>query len=158
DKNVAQRLCEQVEDWFDLCRYYNILLESPRGRACAYKEMGKCPAPCDGSISIEQYRRLIGRSLPTLVDPSELLLQQKSRRHAAAKELRFETAAKIKAYIDSLSLLGKGPYRHVRRLEDFLYLSLQRGPREGTTKIFLITPGKVEQIAGLIAPPSRPEE
>src|SRR5262245_60192890 len=49
DKNDSQKLIEQVEDWFDLCRYYNILVEYPHGRACAYKEMGKCPAPCDGS-------------------------------------------------------------------------------------------------------------
>ncbi|MBV8782006.1 MAG: hypothetical protein JO353_11465, partial [Phycisphaerae bacterium] len=49
DKHSAGSLIEQVADWFDLCRYYNILIEAPHGKACAYKEMGKCPAPCDGS-------------------------------------------------------------------------------------------------------------
>ena len=125
DKNDAQKLIEQVEDWFDLCRYYHILLESPHGRACAYKEMGKCPAPCDASISITQYRRLIEWSLATVVDPAEMLRTQKARMEAAARELRFETAAKIKSYIDSLSQLGNGPSRHVRRLSDFQFLSLQ---------------------------------
>jgi excinuclease ABC subunit C len=158
DKNDAQKLIEQVEDWFDLCRYYHILLESPRGRACAYKEMGKCPAPCDGSISIEQYRRLVEWSLATLVDPAEMLRAQKTRMEAAAKELRFETAAKIKSYIDSLSQLGKGPYRHVRRLADLKFLSLQKGPRPGTAKVFLITPGRIEEIAALIGAPVRPSE
>jgi excinuclease UvrABC nuclease subunit len=157
-KSDAQRLIEQIEDWFDLCRYHHILVEYPHGKACAYKEMGKCPAPCDGSISIQQYRRLIEWSLATLVDPAEMLRVQNARMQAAAKELRFEVAAKIKAYIESLSQLGKGPFRHVRRLDDFQYLTLQRGPREGTAKVFLITPGRIDEIAALIGEPPRPAE
>src|SRR3954451_11165654 len=62
DKHAAARLMQLAEDSFDLCRYYQVLVEAPHGRACAYKEMGKCPAPCDGSISMEQYRRLVGWS------------------------------------------------------------------------------------------------
>jgi hypothetical protein len=158
DKHSAARLIELVEDLFDLCRYYNILLESPRGKACAYKEMGKCPAPCDGSISMEQYRRLIEWSLSTLVDPDEMIRQHTRRMQSAATDLKFEMAAKIKAYIDSLSQLRKGPFRHVRRLKDFNYFSLQRGPRDGLAKAFLITPGHIEEIAGLISEPSRPSE
>src|SRR5207244_13517095 len=59
DKHAAGTLIELVEDAFDLCRYYNILVQAPHGRACAYKEMGKCPAPCDGSIDMDQYRLMI---------------------------------------------------------------------------------------------------
>ena len=76
----------------------------------------------------------------------------------AAAELRFETAAKIKLLIDQLSRLGKGPNRHVGLLRDFRYLSLQHGPREGTVKVFLVTPGWVEDIAGLVSDPTRPGE
>ena len=48
DKHAAARLIQLVEDSFDLCRYYNILVESPNARACAYKEMGKCPGRAMG--------------------------------------------------------------------------------------------------------------
>jgi excinuclease UvrABC nuclease subunit len=153
DKHAAARLIELAEDAFDLCRYYNVLIESPRGRPCAYKEMGKCPAPCDGSISVPQYRRLVEWSAATLVSPGEMLADQERRMRAAAADLRFETAAKIKAFIAQLSHLGKAGLRHARRLEDFAFLSLQRGPRAGTAKLFLITPGKIEELAGLIAEP-----
>ena len=108
DKHAANRLIELVESCFDLCRYYNILVESPNGKACAYKEMGKCPAPCDGSISIEQYRRMIEWSAKVLADPAEYIREQTRRMQSAAAELRFETASKIKAYIDELSQLAKG--------------------------------------------------
>src|SRR5262245_59923338 len=71
----------------------------------------------------------------------------------AAGELRFETAEKIKRYIDELSQLGKGSLRHVRPLKEFTYVSLQRGPRAGTAKVFVITPGRIDEVAGLITGP-----
>src|SRR5882724_2202377 len=73
DKHAAARLIQLVEDSFDLCRYYNILVESPNAKACAYKEMGKCPAPCDGSISMSEYRQLVRYSLRLLDDPAEFV-------------------------------------------------------------------------------------
>jgi hypothetical protein len=146
DKHAANRLMELVESCFDLCRYYNILVESPNGKACAYKEMGKCPAPCDGSISIEQYRRLIEWSAKVIADPAEYIREQSRRMQSAAAALKFETAAKIKAYITELSQLGKGPYRHLANLADFQFLCFQRGPRAGSMKIFLLTPGRTEPI------------
>jgi excinuclease UvrABC nuclease subunit len=150
DKHAAARLIELVEDSFDLCRYHNVLVESPNGRACAYKEMGKCPAPCDGSISIEQYHEMIRWSVETLVAPGDMITGQTRRMKAAAADLQFEVAAKIKQHLDRISQFGKGPFRYLRRLEDFRYVSLQHGPRAGTAKVFLIAPGVIEEVAGVI--------
>jgi excinuclease UvrABC nuclease subunit len=158
DKHAAARLIELIEDWFDLCRYYRILVEAPHGSACAYKEMGKCPAPCDGSISMEQYRAMIAWSAKVVVDPAEFIRDHQHRMQQAAAELQFETAGKIKAFVEQLGQLGKGQFRHARRLADFRYLSFQHGPKRGKAKIFLITPGGVEELAGLIAEPTRPGE
>jgi excinuclease UvrABC nuclease subunit len=158
DKHAAARLIELAEDAFDLCRYYNILVEAPHGKACAYKEMGKCPAPCDGSISLEQYRGLVQWSADTLIDPEPFVRDQSGRMRSAAEEYHFEAAAKIKAFVDSIGKLGKGPFRHVRLLKDFTFLSLQHGPREGTAKVFLVTPGWIEQVVSLIAEPANPAE
>lgn len=155
DKLAAGKLIEEIADWFDLCRYYNILQASPHGVACAYKEMGKCPAPCDGSISMEQYRGLVQWSAGSIVAPAELIAQTKSRMQHAAEAQRYESAAKIKSFLDSISKLGKGPLRHLRRLEDFRFVSLQRGGRDGTAKVFLITPGNIDEIAGLVGEPER---
>ena len=116
--------------------------------------MGKCPAPCDGSISMDHYRLLIDWSAQAIVDPEVLIRDNKRRMQQAAAELRFESAAKIKSYLESLNQLGRGSLRHMRRLSDFRFISLQRGPREGTAKIFLITPGRIAELAGLIAEPA----
>jgi hypothetical protein len=151
DKHAAARFIELVEDAFDLCRYYNILIEAPNAKACAYKEMGKCPAPCDGSISMEQYRRMIDWSAQVAVDPAAFVQEQTGRMQQAAAELRFESAGKIKAFIEQVSQFGKGAFRHARQLEDFRFVSLQRGPREGAAKVFSIAPGDVEEICGYVA-------
>ena len=148
DKHAAARLIQEVEDAFDLCRYYHILVDAPNAKACAYKEMGKCPAPCDGSISMDQYRRMIEWSVRVLLDPEAFVREQTRRMQEAAGELRFETAAKINAFIGQISRFGKGAFRHVRELRNFCFVSLQRGSREGTAKVFLITPGGIEEIAG----------
>ncbi len=158
DKHAAARLIQLVEDAFDLCRYYNVLVQAPHGPACAYKEMGKCPAPCDGSISMAQYRHLVEWSRRVLADPADHTREQDRRMRQAAGELRFETAGKIKAYVDQLSQLGHGPFRHVAALADFQYLALQAGPRAGTAKAFLVTPGRIEPLLCLTTADAAPSE
>ncbi|MGB7158698.1 MAG: hypothetical protein WBD40_11565 [Tepidisphaeraceae bacterium] len=155
DKHAAHRLIHLVESLFDLCRDYSILTQSPHAGPCAWKQMGKCVGPCDGTISLDAYRELVAHSAAVLSDPHDHVREQTRRMQQAAAELRFETAERIKLFIEQLSQLGKGAFRHVRPLKDFTWLSLQRGPREGTAKVFLITPGRVEELAGLIAEPTK---
>ena len=149
DKHAAARLIELMEDAFDLCRFYNILVDAPSAKACAYKEMGKCPAPCDGTIGMEEYRRMMSVSVAALIDPTSVIVEQTMLMQHAAGELRFESAAKAKTLIGKLSTLGKGAFRHVRALKDFRYLSIQRGGRDGTAKLFSIAPEGIEEILGL---------
>jgi len=153
DKHSAHKLVHLMENLFDLCRDYSVLTAAPNG-PCPWKQMGKCVGPCDGSISLEAYGQVVALSAEVLEDPGRYVEEQTERMQAAAKELRFETAAKIKAHIDQAAQLGKGALRHVRKLEDFRFASLQRGPRAGTAKVFLITPGVIEEVAGLIDEPS----
>lgn len=155
DKHAAARLIQIIEDAFDLCRYYSVLTESPRGRACAYKEMGKCPAPCDGTISMAQYHELMRWGIATAVSPDGLVEATQRRMAAAAAGLNFEAAGKVKQYLDQLAQFGAGAFKHVRRVEDFRYVTLQPGGRPGTAKVFVVTPGRVTEVVGLVAEPAR---
>lgn len=152
DKHAAARLIELLEDAFDLCRYYNVLTAAPNGRACAYKHMHKCPAPCDGSITMEQYRRMVQWSMEAVTRPGAMVSEHRQRMAQAAAARRFETAGRIKAYADQLAALGTGPYRHARRLDDFRYVSIQRGPTARAAKVFVITPGAIDLAVGLRLP------
>src|SRR5205085_8288365 len=122
---------------------YSILTQSPRGGPCPWKQMEKCVGPCDGTIDLDAYRQLVAFSATVLAEPAEYAREQTRRMQQAAAELRFEGAEKIKAYVEQISQLGKGPLRHVRPLREFMFVSLQRGPRAGTAKVFLITPGRI---------------
>ncbi len=76
----------------------------------------------------------------------------------AAAGLQFEEAGKIKNRLDQLSPLGKGAFRHAGQLQEFVFVALQRGPRDQTAKVFLITPGRIEELAGLVQEPLRASE
>src|SRR5688572_16030952 len=102
DKHAAARLIHLVEDSFDLCRYYNILVESPNAKACAYKEMGKCPAPCDGTISMNEYRSGVELSGQVLLRPQEFIQEQDARMQKLAGELQFEQAGKVKVKLEQV--------------------------------------------------------
>ncbi|HEV8607475.1 MAG TPA: hypothetical protein VGQ99_19225 [Tepidisphaeraceae bacterium] len=158
DKHAAARLIQLVEDSFDLCRYYNILVESPNAKACAYKEMGKCPAPCDGTIGMDEYRRTVEESAGVVVRPEEFVEEQEARMQRLAGELQFEQAGRVKAKLEQVKQFGKAAFRHARRMEDFRFVSMQRAPREGMAKIFLITPAAIEEVAGLIDEPQSAAE
>jgi excinuclease UvrABC nuclease subunit len=153
DKHSAQRLVHLVENVFDLCRDYSIFVEAPKG-PCPWKQMEKCVGPCDGTVSLDEYSQIIDFSTEVLSDPAAYVASETRRMKDAAKELRFETAAKIKQNVDHLSQIGKGPFRYVRPLSEFRFLSLQHGPKLGTAKLFLITPGQIEEVAGLIDSPA----
>jgi len=126
DKHAAQKLVHTVENLFDLCRDYSILTQSPHAGPCPWKQMNKCAGPCDGTISLAAYRELISYSTRVLLDPRDFEREQTRRMHQAAGELRFETAEKIKAYVEQIAQLGKGSWRHVRPLHEFQFLTLQR--------------------------------
>ena len=153
DKSHASKLIELLEDAFDLCRYHHVLVQSPQGLACPYKDMGKCPAPCDGSVSMQQYRQLVAWSLRTLIDPANEIEEQTERMRTAAVELRFELAAKIKQFIDMLKSLRNGDNCNVRPFNRFAFVTIQPGPTAKQSKLFLCTPAGAMYVAGMIGEP-----
>lgn len=153
-RQAVQSLIEKLEDWFDLCRYHHILTESPNGKACAYKEMGKCPAPCDGTIPMDEYRSMIRRALAFLVDPAAELSSVRARMDAAAGQLEFERASNLKSRMEDMSRLRGSIGRHLRRIQEFSYISIQPGPKKGTARVFLATRAGVRELAHAIDTPS----
>ncbi len=159
DKHAANRLVESLEDLFDLCRYHNILVQAPHGKACAYKEMGKCPAPCDGSMHLDVYQTQISAALgfltnaaaPTGPSPREAWRGTlESQMKAAAALLQFESAAKIKQRLSRAGLLNTEPFAATAALEDFAFLTLQPGQGKPWIEPWLIHfgPGIENQKSG----------
>ncbi|MCB9851953.1 MAG: hypothetical protein H6819_02565 [Phycisphaerales bacterium] len=105
----AEALIRLLEDAFDLCRYYDILQRTPNGERCAYYDMGRCPAPCDGTAPMSTYRQSIAEAIAFIVNPSDATLVPVRRRmQTAVDALAFETAAAYKRVLDDA---GKIRYR-----------------------------------------------
>ena len=76
-----------------------------RVRPCIYRDMGRCVAPCAGSVSAEEYKELIRgaeRVLSGSSDAAKKSLQRDMER--AAESLEFERAAALR---DSIAALDK---------------------------------------------------
>jgi hypothetical protein len=132
-----------LEDAFDLCRYYHILEQAPHGQPCAYFDMDKCPAPCNGSISLEVYRQMMAEALAFSAGrrQARLTVLQDSMQ-AAAKALAFEKAASIRQTSERAAALPDKPqYRQVCDLASCCWLIVQRGgPARRSEKNALVKP------------------
>lgn len=127
-RKAADAWVDMLSDLFDLCRYYDVLEKAPHGEACAYFDMGKCPAPCNGTIGLGDYREMISAAWAYSVGRStERIDELRANMQAAASKLEFERAASIRGTIDRAeSLRSKSEYRHMADLSGVAWLVIQR--------------------------------
>jgi hypothetical protein len=139
------RFVESIQDIFDLCRYHHILERAPHGQACAYFDMGKCPAPCDGSIDMARYRAILQASagFATGAD-TQFLESQRTAMAEAASELDFEAAKRIKERIERAEAAVATGARICASPERFRWLIVQRGSTRSKVRPFLVMGGLIE--------------
>ncbi len=142
----AEAFIGRARDAFDLCRYPHVLRQSPSGKACAYKEMKKCPAPCDGSIELDAYREQARASSDAARDNAAATKAIEADMKQAASTLAFERAAQLKGRLQVVqSLVDAGPGAPpVGPIGNFRFLAVEPGPRKGTAKLFSIGPDWIE--------------
>ncbi|MCH7812471.1 MAG: UvrB/UvrC motif-containing protein [Planctomycetes bacterium] len=140
----CRRFIELLEDLFDLCRYHEVLRQAPHGVACAYQEMGKCPAPCDGSISMAQYCEALVESIDFATGRSELKMARlEAAMVAAAEALQFERATRIRQQIATANKVLAADGRFQPTPQRFRYLVIQRGGGSSRIKPFFVDRGVV---------------
>ena len=84
--------------------------------ACALAGMGRCCAPCDGTISRDAYADVVERVRAALsVDARPAVLGVQSRLTRLVREQRFEEAATIRRRLETLTRTS-GRYHRVRSL------------------------------------------
>jgi excinuclease ABC subunit C len=77
-------------------------------RPCILASIQQCSAPCNMRISKEEYRKDIRRLMRFLEgDKKRLLAEMRKEMQAAAKELRFEEAARLRDEIHALETLDQ---------------------------------------------------
>ena len=77
-------------------------------RPCIYKEMGRCVAPCAGTVSAEEYTALVRCAMEVLdgrVKDTRAMLEEQML--SAAEDMRFEQAAKLRDRIRAIDALNQ---------------------------------------------------
>lgn len=151
----AESLIRLLEDAFDLCRYYEILLKTPNGDRCAYFDMGRCPAPCDGTVPMSTYRQSIAEAIAFLVAPNDGTLAPVRRRMQSAVDvLAFESAAAYKRVLDDAGkLVHRTAFAHVADCAETTWLAIiragvkRRNPDETKLKAYCLSNGDVCELA-----------
>lgn len=150
DKDTAGRLIERVIDAFDLCRDHRLLVQAPRAAACAYKEMGRCPAPCDGSEPIDRYRDRTRAAAACLIDgPADPIRQTRERMSLAAGPRDFETAAALRQTLSRLESLDRPAYSGLAELRSWCSLFVLPSPRSGRLRCVLFAGATLGLISEL---------
>lgn len=152
-RRAAHGLANWLLEHFDLCRYEDILRKSPHGQPCAYKEMGKCPAPCDGTIPMDTYRQTvqdavalltqlapITRTASDVVDMPWYALATDRMKQAAVR-MDFRSAAKIKKQLESLADQFQSALAGWGLVTQWKYITLQRGPTRRWIEPWIVLPG-----------------
>jgi excinuclease UvrABC nuclease subunit len=145
DRRHCAVFVELLEDLFDLCRKHEILQQAPHGKPCVYFEMGKCPAPCDGSISLEEYSSMLDRSLAFATGGHGAVVQAlQERMRSTAADQAFEEAGRIKSLIERVQSVLRSDGRVTTTPGAFRFLVVQRGGGTSRIKPFFVRGGAIE--------------
>lgn len=138
----CRQALEGLWDVFDLCRYPEQVRKAPAGARCAYADMGRCDAPCDGAVPIEQYvcrNRDAWRFASGGVD--EWTLDAQVRMKQAAVQQEFEKAGLLKNQIEFARSWRRRWSEIVRPAEDLNFLLIIPATRRKAWKLFLFRRG-----------------
>jgi DNA polymerase-3 subunit epsilon len=145
DKDAAGRFIEAVIDAFDLCRYHNLLVQAPKALACAYKEMGRCAAPCDGTETMEGYRERTRAAIELLASGGidAEIEREKAEMGAASAAQEFDHALKCRKQAERLETLAKPTFSQVARLDRWNLLMVLPSPEKGRVRLALAKRGRL---------------
>jgi excinuclease UvrABC nuclease subunit len=99
------------------------------GQACPYKQIGRCSAPCDGTGSMEEYRRLVAQAVEFAAGSRQgqkELLAANMRQAAQARQ--FERASVLKSRLERAGEFEAQRFGQIADMTDFRFIIVQSGP------------------------------
>ncbi len=113
-------------------------------RACINYQMGKCQAPCIGKISTEKYRGVIRQIIDFLRGKNEQLIEEFSiEMKQAAKEMRYEDAARYRDRIQNIQKLNRSQNVYFPDLKDRDVLGMYKEGAKAAVSVLKVLSGKL---------------
>lgn len=152
EKSGAKRHAAFLDGHFELCRYPEELHKAPGGKACVYKQMGKCPAACDGSESIGAYEARLGRALGYGREEAEAEVSRlEDELRAAVGRQAFEEAASIQGQRDELAAELKKGLRAVRGLGEVSVVAVATSGEKDAASVLAVDRGRWAVVGAIEA-------
>ncbi|MBL4590412.1 MAG: hypothetical protein JKY96_00485, partial [Phycisphaerales bacterium] len=149
-KSDADSICAAMDDAFSLCRYPKELALAPHGKPCAYKDMGKCPAACDGSESIEAFGERFAQSVEFVGSGIRAGIDRCQRAITKASgAMDFEGAGEHKGVLDAASAIAIERVEHARSLDGYCALVFTPSVRRGWVGVWVFGHHGLEMIAAV---------
>ncbi len=140
-----KELISLINDVFSLRQCKKLIIENEKKeRTCLYHQLGKCSAPCNGSISKEEYRNKINDVISFLNGKYEHALSITNKKMKdAANELDFESAAKWRNAIESISVISEKQKIVSHEASDCDAIAMYCDNGSACIEIFFIRSGKI---------------
>ena len=113
-------------------------------RACLYYHIGRCPGPCIGAVSQEEYRALVSQICRFLEGKSEEVIDDlRAQMMAASQRLEFERAAALRDQIVALERVIERQRVVSSALADEDVIAFARQDGDACMQVFFIRRGKL---------------
>ncbi|MFA5536052.1 MAG: excinuclease ABC subunit UvrC [Bacillota bacterium] len=113
-------------------------------RPCLNYHIGRCPAPCAGEISIEDYQEIVVEVICFLEGKQETLLRRlRGKMEQAADKLQFEKAAELRDQIQSVEQVLEKQKIISAGQKDYDVIAFAKEADETCAQIFFIRGGKL---------------
>ncbi|MFP4514180.1 MAG: excinuclease ABC subunit UvrC, partial [Acidimicrobiales bacterium] len=121
------------------------------GRPCLLGHIEKCSAPCVGAIDKADYDRLVAELCDFLDgDTDEVVADLEARMRDAADNLEFETAARLRDRLTSVTKAIEKQQMVADRSEDLDVIGIADDELEASVQVFFVRRGRVVGRKGFV--------
>lgn len=93
-------------------------------KACLYYQIGRCLAPCESKISVNDYKDIVENAIKALKNPTTLVPNLEKKMFALSSSENFEEAAKVRDNIMLLKDIDVKIEVDLAKLEDFEVIAI----------------------------------
>ena len=129
---------------FPYCSCNRPLPGTPGDRACFYYHIKRCPGPCVGAVTREEYREIIDRACMFLEGKQEAVVDRlHGEMQEAAERLNFEYAAQLRDQIEAVTTIIERQRIVSSHLRDHDFVAFARDDGQACVQVFFIRGGKL---------------
>ncbi|MCC5950295.1 MAG: DEDD exonuclease domain-containing protein, partial [Nitriliruptoraceae bacterium] len=111
-RRIAERVLEAIHEVVPLRTCSTRLRRAQDHPACVLKDLGRCGAPCDGSIDADAHAEVVANAVALFTDPTPLFDGLRATMQRLAADGRYEEAARARRRLHGAATALQAARRH----------------------------------------------